>query len=200
MEKQHSVEILNTKTHRRLRKAYCRLLRKTDAEKITVSSLTNEADISRATFYTYFNNIEEFKAYSLEYMVNLYIKQIGLFLKVGKQEAKEACRRRNLIFTDDDFELYLCLFGGERAIIFDESLFRIAFKICINNMPFYFSEKFIKKNRERLDLFFIGYTAVMRNNFLDYHSDKAYRDVMRTFYVWESLFPKYKFENSDLNI
>lgn len=110
MEKSEANEILNTKTHRRLRKAYCRLIRKTGAEKITVSALTEEADVSRATFYTYFQNIEEFKDYALRYITALFIKQIGIFLLTGKQGVKEACRRKNLIFHDDDFELFCCLF------------------------------------------------------------------------------------------
>lgn len=192
MEKSEANEILNTKTLRRLRKAYCRLIRKTEAEKITVSSLTEEADVSRATFYTYFQNIEEFKDYALRYITALFIKQIGIFLLAGKQEVKEACRRRNLIFNDDDFELFCCLFGNEKGFGYGESVLSFAFKKYVDNLGSYFSEKFIKKNHDRLDLFYIGYTAVMREDFLDYHSDKVYRDIMRTFHIWENLFPNGK--------
>ena len=193
MEKSEATEILNTKTHRRLRKAYCRLIRKTGAEKITVSSLTEEADVSRATFYTYFQNIEEFKDYALRYITALFIKQIGIFLLAGKQGAKEACRRRNLIFNDDDFELFCCLFGNEKGFGYGESVLSFAFKSYIDNIGSYFDEKFLKKNHDRLDLFYIGYTAVMRVDFLDYHSDKVYRDIMRTIHIWDNLFPKRKF-------
>ena len=110
MEKSATAEIVNTKTHRRLRKAYCKLLRRMDEKKITVSSLTDEADVSRATFYLYFQNIEEFRVYALQYIISLYTEQIGMFLKAGKQGAKEACKKRKLIFTEDDFELLvICL-------------------------------------------------------------------------------------------
>ena len=192
MEKSEATGILNTKTHRRLRKAYCRLIRKTGAKKITVSSLTEEADVSRATFYTYFQNIEEFKDYALRYILALFIKQIGIFLLAGRQGVKEACRRRNLIFHDDDFELFRCLFGNDKGFGYGERVLDFAFKNYVDNLGSYFSEKFIKKNHERLDLFYIGYTAVMRVDFLDYHSDKVYRDVMRTIHIWENLFPKRK--------
>lgn len=192
MEKSEATGILNTKTHRRLRKAYCRLIRKTGSEKITVSSLTEEADVSRATFYTYFQNIEEFKDYALRYILALFIKQIGIFLLAGRQGVKEACRRRNLIFHDDDFELFRCLFGNDKGFGYGERVLDFAFKNYVDNLGSYFSEKFIKKNHERLDLFYIGYTAVMRVDFLDYHSDKVYRDVMRTIHIWENLFPKRK--------
>lgn len=192
MEKSEATGILNTKTHRRLRKAYCSLIRKMKAEKITVSALTEEADVSRATFYTYFQNIEEFKDYALRYILALFIKQIGIFLLAGKQGVKEACRRRNLIFNDDDFELFCCLFENEKGFGYGESVLSFAFKKYVDNLGSYFSEKFIKKNHDRLDLFYIGYTAVMREDFLDYHSDKVYRDIMRTIHIWENLFPNGK--------
>lgn len=192
MEKSEATGILNTKTHRRLRKAYCSLIRKMKAEKITVSALTEEADVSRATFYTYFQNIEEFKDYALRYILALFIKQIGDFLIAGKQGVKEACRRRNLIFHDDDFELFCCLFENEKGFGYDKSILNFALKSYLDNIGSYFDEKFLKKNHDRLDLFYIGYTAVMRVDFLDYHSDKVYRDVMRTIHIWENLFPKYK--------
>ena len=143
MEKSATAEIVNTKTHRRLRKAYCRLLRRMDEKKITVSSLTDEADVSRATFYLYFQNIEEFRVYALQYIVSLYIEQIGTFLKAGKQGAKEACKKRNLIFTEDDFELFTCLFNREYNFSFDDTMLQFAFKKVEDIIPVYFKEKFI---------------------------------------------------------
>lgn len=48
------------KTRNALRKAYIRLMKKYRAEEITVSMITMEADINRATFYTHFSNKEDF--------------------------------------------------------------------------------------------------------------------------------------------
>ena len=93
----------NTKTHRRLRKSYCRLIRKNQYDKMSVSSLVEEADISRATFYLYFKNIEEFEDDTFKYMLFLFAEQIVKFLLAGKTKAKETCKRKNLIFTDDDY-------------------------------------------------------------------------------------------------
>ncbi len=194
MEKSATTEILNTKTHRRLRKAYCRLLKRMDEKKITVSSLTDEADVSRATFYLYFQNIEEFRVYALQYIISLYTEQIGMFLKAGKQGAKEACKKRNLIFTEDDFELFACLFNREYRFSFDNDILSFAFKNVAKTIPMYFSEKFIRRNHERFNLFYIGYMAVMKSDFIDYHSDKVYRDVIRTIHIWDYLFPDHKFD------
>ena len=121
-----------TKTHRRLRKAYCRLLREKGADKISVTSLTEEADISRATFYLYYQNADEFKEDTLKYIISLYAKQIHLFLSAGKTEAKQVCKRKNLIFTDDDFDLFYCLFSETRGFSFGQQIYDFIFNtFCI---------------------------------------------------------------------
>ncbi len=190
-----AAENMNTKTHRRLRKAYCRLIKEKDRDKITVSTLTEEADVSRATFYLYFQNIEEFKDDTHKYILSLYIRQLCIFLEAGRTKSKEACKRKNLILTDDDFNLLTCLFESNIILAFDENIVNIVFSSFSDNLPSFLDKKFIKKNKVRLDLFYIGYLGVMRNNFLDYHSDKVYRDVLRTIDIWDLLFPEHKFKS-----
>ncbi len=185
----------NTKTQRRLRKAYCRLLKEKDADKISVSSLTEEADISRATFYLYYQNIDEFKEDTFKYIISLFIKQIRMFLEAGKTGAQQVSKRKNLIFTDDDFDLFYCLFSDGRVFGFDKYVFEFAFRDFSDHITVYFDKKFVKKNKDRFDLFYIGYAGAMRNNFLDYHSDKVYRDILRTIEIWDFLFPKHKFSD-----
>lgn len=186
---------MNTKTHRRLRKAYCRLLSEADKEKINVRTLTDEADVSRATFYLYYQNIDEFIEQSTAYILKKFIKQTYIFLHAHRSEVKEACKRKNLFFTEEDFELFRCLFSDNRGFGLDENLLRLVFNSLANDIRKYFSDSFIKKNKTQFELFFIGYIAVMRLNFLDYHSDKAARDVLRSMDVWDRLFPEHPFKN-----
>jgi AcrR family transcriptional regulator len=186
---------ITTKTHRRLRKAYCRLMEKTDAEKINVSTLTEEADVSRATFYLYYQNIEKFKEDTENYIVELFIRQISLFISKSRSEVMDACKRKKLIFTEDDFKLFFSVFKNNRGFLFESDELMIAFKAMYGNVGKYFSPKFIRKNMARFNLFFIGYASVMRENFLDYHSDKAARDVLRSMDVWDFYFPEYKFKD-----
>lgn len=185
----------NTKTHRRLRKAYCRLLKEKQADKINVSSLTEEADISRATFYLYYQNVDEFKEDTYKYIVTLYIDQIRIFLEAGKQGAQQACKRKNLLFTDDDFDLFSCLIADTVDFGFGKQTYNFVFQHFAEHVLVYFGEKFVKKNKDRFDLFYIGYAGAMRNNFLDYHPDKVYRDILRAMEMWDVLFPKYKFSD-----
>lgn len=189
-----TVTDLSTKTQRRLRKAYCRLLLGKNRDKINVSILTEEADVSRATFYLYYQNIDEFVEDMEKYILSLFVKQIRIFLDSGKAEVKQACKKKNMIFTDDDFKLFSALYS-DIGFGFDEQKFKILFNIFNENIPEYFDKKFVKKNKERFDLFYIGYACVMRDNFFDYNSDKVYRDVLRSMVVWDFLFPDHKFED-----
>lgn len=185
----------NTKTHRRLRKAYCRIIRKNQYDKMSVSSLVEEADISRSTFYLYFQSLEEFEADTFKYASALFVEQIVEFLLAGKTKAKETCKRKNLIFTEDDFELFSCSHSVNSRFDFNEKVYEITFYELLNRIDKYFDKSFIKKNKDRFDLFYIGYVCVMTENFLDYHSSKVYRDILRSAEIWDCLFPKYKFRD-----
>lgn len=184
---------VNTKTHRRLRKAYCRIIKEKGEDKVNVSSLTEEADVSRATFYLYYQNIEEFEEDTAKYVSLLFIKQLRLFItSANLEELKQVTKRKNLIFTDDDFELFACLFPKSKGFNINSKIFNFLFDNFFENISNYFDEKYVKKNRDKFDLFYIGFCGVMRENFLDYHADKVYRDILRTVEIWEILFPDYK--------
>ena len=185
----------NTKTHRRLRKAYCRLIRKNQYDKRSVSSLVEEADISRATFYLYFQSLEEFEADTFKYASALFAEQIVKFLLAGKSKAKETCKRKNLIFTDDDFELFSCICSVTLRFDFNKKVFDTFFDKHLDYICKYFDKSFIKKNKDRFNLFYIGYACVMIENFLDYHSSKVYRDILRSAEMWDFLFPEHKFRD-----
>ena len=186
---------LNTKTQRRLRNAYCRLINENGIDKVNVSNLTQEADVSRATFYIYYKDIEDFKKNTYEYILGEFIKQICIFLESTRSEVKEKCKRKNLTFTADNFELFHSLFINNQGFNFNMEKYKSIFMAFYGNAEKHFSDKFIKKNKNRFDLFYSGYVRVMRDNFLDYHSDKAARDVLRTMDVWDYLFPDYKYKD-----
>ena len=185
----------NTKTHRRLRKAYCRLIRKNQYDKMSVSSLVEEADISRATFYLYFQSIEDFKDDTFEYLLSLFAQQIIEFLLAGKTKAKETCKRKNLIFTEDDFELFSRICSVTPRFDFNKKVYDTSFDKHLDHVSKYFDKSFIKKNKDRFNLFYIGYACVMMENFLDYHSSKVYRDILRSAEIWDFLFPEHKFRD-----
>ncbi|MBQ7005938.1 MAG: TetR/AcrR family transcriptional regulator [Clostridia bacterium] len=184
---------LNTKTHRRLRRAYCRLLK--GNEKINVSSLTEEAEISRATFYLYYKDIDEFLEKTADYIVNAFTSTMIFFLNSTRSEVMEKCKRKNLTLTDDDFELFHCVYKNDRGFSFDKKRLAKAFEVFHTNTEKYFSQRFITKNKSRFELFYIGYVTVMRDDFFDYHSDRVARDVLRTMDVWDYLFPDYKYKS-----
>lgn len=186
-------ETANLKIHRRLRKAYVILRQKKEDDEITVSNLVEEADISRAAFYMHYKNFEEFRIEAERYIMALYIDQLLIFLDADRESIREVCRKRNLILSESDRELFKLFF--ENHLGFTEDRVDFVFKEAYARALEKFGENFVKKHRAGFDLFLIGYIASMRNNMFDYHSDKVYRDMIRTFDIRDILFPDEKMMN-----
>ena len=186
-------EEANSKIHRRLRKAYVILRHKKEEDEITVSNLVEEADISRATFYLHYKNFDEFILEAERYIMALYIDQLLVFLEAGRENIKEVCRKRNLILSESDRELFKLFF--EKHLGFTEARVDFVFKEAYGRALEKFGENFVKKHKSGFDIFLIGYIASMRINMFDYHSDKVYRDMIRTFDIWDALFPDEKIMN-----
>lgn len=179
-------EEVNSKTHRRLRKAYVILRRKKEDDEITVSSLVEEADISRAAFYLHYKNFDEFRVDTERYILALYIDQLLVFLDAGRENIREVCRKRNLILNEYERELFKLFF--EKHLGFTEARVDFVFKEAYGRTVEKFGANFIKKYKAIFDLFLVGYIASMRVNIFDYHSDKVYRDMIRIFDIWDELF------------
>jgi AcrR family transcriptional regulator len=183
-------EAANLKIHRRLRKSYVILRQKKQDDEITVSNLVEEADISRAAFYLHYKNLDEFRLEAERYIMTLYIDQLLIFLEAGRENVREVCRKRNLILSEADRELFKLFF--ENHLGFTEARVDFVFKEAYARALEKFGENFVKKHKAGFDLFLIGYIASMRVNMFDYHSEKVYRDMIRTFDIWDALFREEK--------
>ncbi len=183
-------ESANLKIHRRLRKAYVILRQKKEDDEITVSDLVEEADISRAAFYLHYKNFAEFRLETERYIMALYIDQLLVFLDAGRENVREVCRKRNLILSESDIEIFKLFF--ENHLGFTEARVDFVFKEAYTRALEKFGENFVKKHKAGFDLFLIGYIASMRVNMFDYHSEKVYRDMIRTFDIWDVLFREEK--------
>jgi AcrR family transcriptional regulator len=180
-------EEANSKIHRRLRKAYVILRHKKEEDEITVSNLVEEADISRAAFYLHYKNLDEFTLEAERYIMALYIDQLLIFLESGRENVKEVCKKRNLILSESERELFKLFF--EKHLGFTETRVDFVFKEAYGRTIEKFGANFVKKYKAIFDLFLVGYISSMRVNIFDYHSDKVYRDMIRIFDIWDALFP-----------
>lgn len=79
---------------RRLRTAYAQLLKEKSIDKITVTDLTEQADMARATFYLHCSNIDEFRNDCFLYILSTAIRQCGVWFETGRDGINEACKKK----------------------------------------------------------------------------------------------------------
>lgn len=97
------------RTKKRLRIALAELIRKKGSGKISVSDLVEEANLTRATFYSYYDSFESFYEEEFTRAQAAFAEQIVTFLTEGKENARESSKKHNLIITSDERELLSAL-------------------------------------------------------------------------------------------
>lgn len=166
---------------------------KYDINNITVSLLAEQAKISRATFYNYYDSIGEFSKEILDYLVDVVIKQSIRFLSGGRENLKKNCKTDNLIISREDrllisiLEPYVCFEMFERG-------FPAAYKGFIDSsdeLPF--DMDFMLNNKDAISFFMFGFFKVVFKAFTgDPDGKKLYKIVSYSFDLWDDLFPDNK--------
>ena len=85
---------MDSAVERKLLKAYNELLRK-NADKITVTSLCEKADVSRATFYLYYSSINEFTEKCREYIIKKLNAQAKLIITCDESMLHTIKKKKN---------------------------------------------------------------------------------------------------------
>ncbi len=84
----------------RLRLAMAELAHK-NVEKISVSSLCKKAEVSRASFYIYYKDLDDLIVKTREYIINKLCEQLNIILDI-KNTVKE---KQRLVLSNNDIEL-----------------------------------------------------------------------------------------------
>lgn len=180
------------KTKRSLRKAMTAILSSSkQRERISVKELTQEADVSRATFYLHYNNIEEFYYDTISYLASLFVEQLMVFMQGGIANAKHNSRRHNMLMDDDDRALLAVLAKRYfNALVYNEELKQV-YKKLIDYAIAKNGEEYVKKNYMKVRFFFNGYILTMIDELADYEPDRLCRNLIRSFALWEHIVENY---------
>ncbi len=107
---------MQREVNQKLIKAYSVLAVKDDG-KVSVTALCEKADVSRATFYLYYKDIEEFNSAVLEYIVRLLLREGKLLLSSSSdEEMNRLSQRENLIFSEEELDLLEFYTEGYRYV------------------------------------------------------------------------------------
>lgn len=176
------------KTKRQLRKALNIMLRTVDINKISVKQLTQVADLSRATFYVYYSNVEEFFQDTINYFYSIISKQLIKFLEDGRENAAANCKRKNLLLTEEDIELFTTLINCNSNFYFIHNGMTYGCIAVSDYLKKTFGDEYYNNNFSRIHFFVRGYVFTMNENMVNYDPEKNYRDLIRIFNLWDFLF------------
>lgn len=166
---------------------------KCDFNQISVSNLAETAKISRATFYNYYDSIEDFSEETLKYLVDIVIKQAVKFLSDGRGKLKSNCKQENLIIPPGDRMLisaFACLVSFE-LIEYSLPVAHESFLKYVENDLL--SEEFVSKNKKTIGFFIFGFSkTIFKSLVKDPNGKKMYKSVVFSFDLWNDLFPEHK--------
>lgn len=176
----------------RLDKAYCVLLQEKSPDKITVTELTKQADMARATFYLHFDSMEQFHLQCVSRLLSLCLRQCTAWFCAGREGIQQACRRSRFMLTPTDCALI------EKLILTDGFLdyFSVLhFSDTHTAMRIFcpqWTDGFIEENRGALSVFFAGFLASTLPCLPNYNSRAMCTQMAYIFEIWEYFFPDRK--------
>lgn len=174
---------------RRLRAAYSQLLQENGIDEITVTELTERADMSRATFYLHFNNIDEFRNECFKYISTTALRQCGLWFEAGRDGIEEACKKKNLIINQSDRELFKFYMSQEVYREYHNIFVFFDMRTAMHAFTDTWADAFIDENSGKLTVFFTGFVINILPNLLEYNSKKLRNEMEYIFEIWDYLFP-----------
>ncbi len=158
---------MESNVEKKLREAYAKWVDKNADEKLSVSSLCEMAEVSRAGFYLYYKDAEDFINKTREYMLHRILEQFVIIAK--NYRCPESCE---LIFDKTDLRLYKFYNSQKDYWGFVESAYDSidlkAKEIMINK----WGADYCSENKPELDFIFTGSIALLFTSLEDYDEEK----------------------------
>lgn len=176
------------RTKRLLREAFILLLEKQKPSSINVNMLTETADVSRATFYLHYKNIEDFIDATIDFYAELFAKQMMYWLLECRDSLESACKIKNLIMTEKDMEAFQTLFvrtSDFHTAVQIENRVRIHAERILDEAEI---QAIKSSDQRRVDFFFRGYFFCVREIVFDYEPKKAARKLALIFEIYDWFF------------
>ncbi len=168
----------------KLRRAMAKLADK-NVEKISVSALCEKADISRASFYLYYKDIDDLNAKTREYIINKLDEQLNIILDIKDGILPDNC---HIVFTEEDLALLKAFTG--KHVYWD---FAVAANNIINprfkkKMIERWGEDYYNEKKEILEFILNGGVATLYFDLLNFDKETYIKNMHRIIGVAKELF------------
>lgn len=166
---------MNKPINIKLIRAYSRLLKK-ETERISVSLLCETAEVSRASFYIYYNSLREFENRLGIYMMNKFFDLSTFLLRCSEEDFENAFRNKNFFFDKYELVILKKMISGSNYLGF--AVFADSYYLKEKEKSL-FSEKVWKKHKKDLDFFSRGYLMILILGMTGYMKKTFEKDIRK---------------------
>ncbi len=159
----------------KLRRAMAKLADK-NVEKISVSALCKKADISRASFYLYYNDIDDLIVRTREYIINKLDEQLCIIWDSKGGVLTDDFR---VVFSDEDISLLKAFTGKHNYWDFSVAANNIIVPVYKKKMIEHFGEDFYNENKEIFEFLLNGGIATLYIDLLNYDKETYIKNMHR---------------------
>lgn len=174
---------MNKSVNLKLMAAYSRLVEKKD-EKITVITLCEKADVSRASFYIYYNSLDEFVNKVSLYIIDKLFMQSVKIITCRDADLSFVIKKENLFFNEGEIKILRNMISGVNYI--DFAILAESYYVDRKNDPL-FSEEMWKNHKDEIDLFSRGYIPILLVNLINYDEINFKKDMKNCRFFFKNL-------------
>lgn len=156
-----------------------------EVEKISVSALCEKAGISRASFYLYYDDIDDLIIKTREYIVNKLCEQLSIILDNINEDHDDKYR---IVFTEDDIALLKGFIGKHVYWDFAVDANRIITPRFINKIIEHRGEDYYNENKDKFEFLLNGGVATLCLDLLNFNKETYIKNMHRIGDIAKDLF------------
>lgn len=168
---------------RKLTEGFAKIIEK----KHTVTLLCEKAEVSRATFYLYYDDLDDFYEKTAQMITEKFFRQIVIFMFCSDAELINNTKRENLILNETEMKLLSFFADGSNYISFAVRGFENSVPVFDDFCREKFGENFFYENGFALHYCLNAVSVLLFLNLTDYNENKLLFEVSEARKIIKSL-------------
>ena len=166
---------MKSKVEKNLIEAFSEIADKGE-DKVSVSLLCEKADVSRASFYLYYKDIEDFSDKCLIYVVEKIYEQLMVIMDVARNTSAD---KQKIVLSEEDIRLLKAYTGKDVYWDFAKTANGIIWKRFSKLMIERWGEEYYNENKMVFEFLLNGGIATLYFDLIDFNKQKYLKNMDR---------------------